>query len=131
MATWQSHRCKIHQSGKRPQPTREQFARKLARADEDRMCRPCPPRPIEHAPGEPILEIELRHAGGGTSLGIVTLHATATRSGRRQRVDSYEVRSPWGDILAARGGLHAACRAAISHVWPRQLTREAYASMEA
>lgn len=74
--------------------------------------------------------LELRD-GDGNVLGSVTLHAPAKLPrGRRSRVDSYEIRSPWGDVLVERGGLHDACRAAIQRVWPRQLSRDAVASLE-
>lgn len=93
------------------------------------MALPCPPRPVEHPPGTLLYEIELREPGG-LSLGVVTLHTPAKLPrGRRSRVDSYEARSPWGDVLVPRGGLHAACRAAVAHVWPRQMSRRAVATM--
>ncbi|MBI5259813.1 MAG: hypothetical protein HY855_25155 [Burkholderiales bacterium] len=94
------------------------------------MAQPCPPRPAEHQPGAVLLELELRDPGG-QSLGVLTLHAPPNLPrGRRSRVDSYEVRSPWGDVLVERGGLHEACRAAVARVWPRQLSRRAVALME-
>ena len=128
--TWQSKRQKKQQRGSRPQPTPDQRQAARDRADAERMSRPCPPRPVEHAPGDLLLTLELRDASG-SSLGALTLHAPAKLPrGRRSRVDSYEVRSPWGDVLVVRGGLHAACRAAVAQVWPRQLSRDAVASMD-
>lgn len=113
----------------RPQPTPEQRAAARERADAERMARPAPPYPVEHQPGELLRVLELRDATGNI-LGTVTLHAPAKLPrGRRSRVDSYEVRSPWGDVLVERGGLHDACRAAIRSVWPRELPRDAVASM--
>jgi hypothetical protein len=74
--------------------------------------------------------LELRDANGNV-LGQVTLHAPAKLPrGRRGRVDSFEARSPWGDVLVERGGMHEACRAAIRHVWPREMSREAVASLQ-
>lgn len=124
--TWQSNRRK-KQHGARPQPSAEAIQRKRERSDAERMASPCPPRPVEFAPGEQVGEIELRLHG--RSMGVVTLHAPAKQRDRRSRVDIYEVRSPWGDVLVARGGLHAACRAAVARVWPRQMRRDAIAVM--
>lgn len=112
---------------KHNQPSREALQRKRERADAERTSMPCPPRPMEFAPGAQVGEIELRMHG--RSMGVITLRAPAKQRGRRSRVDSYEVRSPWGDVLVGRGGLHAACRAAVAKVWPRQLSRDQYATM--
>ena len=65
-------------------------------------------------------------------IGFVTLHVPAKLPrGRRSRVDSYEVRSEWGDVLVERGGLHGACRVAIGKAWPRELSRDAYSTLGA
>lgn len=128
MPTWQSKRHSNRQRGRR-QLSPEALAAKRQRADDARMALPCPPRPVEHQPGTLLLELELREPGG-QSLGVLTLHApSALPRGRRTRVDSYEVRSPWGAVLVQRGGLHAACRAAVATVWPRQVSRRAVATM--
>lgn len=128
MATWQSKRHK-KRHGARPQPSPEALAQKRQRADERRMAQPPPSVPPEPKPGELLRVLELRDASG-RSLGEICLHAPAKLPrGRRSRCDSYEARSPWGDVLVKRGGLHEACRAAISKVWPRMMPRDAIASM--
>lgn len=125
----QSWRTKNGHGQGRPQPTPDQRAAARERADARRMAWPAPPPPVEHAPGELLRVLELRDAAGNV-LGAVTLHAPAKLPrGRRSRVDSYEVRSPWGDVLVERGGLHDACRAAIQRVWPRELPRDAQATL--
>jgi hypothetical protein len=94
------------------------------------MAAPCPPRPIERAPGDMVRKLALLDAADRV-IGYVTLHVPAKLPrGRRNRVDSYEVRSEWGDVLVERGGLHEACRAAIKHAWPRELSRDAVASLQ-
>lgn len=129
MATWQSRRHKT-KHGARPQLSPEALARKRQRSDERRMALPAPVIPPEPKPGELLRVLELRDADG-RSLGEVYLHAPAKLPrGRRSRCDSYEVRSPWGDVLVERGGLHQACRAAVAHVWPRQLPRDVIAALE-
>lgn len=128
MATWQSKRHKTKRVA-RPQPSPKELARKRRRADGRRMALPAPVIPPEPRPGELLRVLELRDADG-RSLGEVYLHAPAKLPrGRRSRCDSYEVRSPWGDVLVERCGLHQACRAAISKVWPVVMSRDVIATL--
>lgn len=113
---------------KHNQPSREALQRKRDRADAERMSRPCPPRPIEHAPGEMLYRLVLQRPDG-TPVSYVTLHAPARRRGARSRCDSFEVRDEWGSVVVERGGLHATARAAPGSIWPQLMSRAAVASL--
>ena len=110
----------------RNQPSRATIERKLARQQDERWALPCPPRPVEHQPGEWLYRLALSRPDG-TVVSYVDLHAPARLRGARSRCDSFEVRDSWGSVLVERGGLHATARAAPCSIWPNVMSRRAIA----
>lgn len=111
------------------QPSAAALQRKRERADADRMTRPCPPRPVEHEPGEWLYRLQLQRPDGSI-VSFVDLHAPTRRRGVRTRCDSFEVRNGFGAVVVERGGLHATVRAAGYEIWPQVLSRKAQAESD-